>query len=163
PLGERQDRGGDADDAALDIHQRPARVAGVDRCVGLDQLLELVLAVERQRAPQRADDPGGHREIQPVGVADRHPHLTAPHPPPPPLPAPRAARPVPRPPEPPLPTPPPPPAPPAAGPPPPPPAGCAHPAASPSHARRRQPHERWSGSRHRYCRSPPTQCPRAAR
>jgi len=64
------DGGVDADQLALDVEQRAARVPGVDRSVGLDEVgVSPVLVV--QRAADRAHHAGGHRVREAEGVADR--------------------------------------------------------------------------------------------
>ena len=61
----------DADNLAAHVEQRPARVAGVDRDVGLDERDQILL---RQVASLRADDSRGHRVLEPERLADRdHP------------------------------------------------------------------------------------------
>src|SRR5262249_12039524 len=55
------DRAVDADEIAIDVEHRPARGAGVDQGVGLDQVLVRVLLVDRDRAVERAHDAGGDR------------------------------------------------------------------------------------------------------
>ena len=50
--------------------QRTARVAWVERCVGLDHVVHLAPGVGTQRAPQGAHHARGHRVLEPVGVAD---------------------------------------------------------------------------------------------
>ena len=65
----RQDRGVDADALAVEVDQRPARIAGVDRGVGLDEILVALDA--EPAAAERADDPRGHGLAQPERVADR--------------------------------------------------------------------------------------------
>ena len=64
--GAAGDRGVDADDLASDAHQRTAGVAGVDRGVGLDEVLDAaVVGVGQGQAPALgADDAGGDGEGQ---------------------------------------------------------------------------------------------------
>src|SRR2546427_11404967 len=52
----------DADHLALDVHERAARVAGVDRRVGLDEVLDAVARARQsvEQSPLRADDASGH-------------------------------------------------------------------------------------------------------
>ncbi len=59
---------------AVHIHQRAARVAGVDGGVGLDEVLKGVDA--QLAAAQRADDAAGHRLAHAKGVANGQ-HLVA--------------------------------------------------------------------------------------
>ena len=68
----------DADDRARRIDQRPARVAGIDRGVGLDDILDHLAAVARQGAVKRADDASGDGALQAHRAAngdDELPHL----------------------------------------------------------------------------------------
>src|SRR5210317_1686930 len=59
----------DADQFAAQIHKWTPGVPRVDRGVRLDEVL---VALDTQAAaPQRTDDPRGHRLIQAEGVADR--------------------------------------------------------------------------------------------
>ena len=64
--GSAGDRRVDPDDLALHVEQRPARVAGVDRGVGLDGVdVGLVVGVTGgDRAVQRADDARGHGGVE---------------------------------------------------------------------------------------------------
>ena len=59
-----RDRRVDADHLALDVDQRAARVARVDRRVGLNKVLDAVVRPRQatEGAALRADDPGGHGE-----------------------------------------------------------------------------------------------------
>ncbi len=64
-------RGVDADDFAVEVHQRTAAVAGVDRGIGLDEALALV---ESDSAPLGADDSRGHGAFQSERIAQgQHP------------------------------------------------------------------------------------------
>src|SRR5439155_25007661 len=67
----REDRRADADQPSRRIQQRPARIAGVDRGVGLDHVRDLATAAGRQPALERADDAAGQRLVEPEGIADR--------------------------------------------------------------------------------------------
>src|SRR6266511_1623381 len=68
------DGGGDPDDLAGGVHQRPARVAGVDRGVGLDGVADghgrPAALVDAEAAVQGADDAGGDRPFQAERAAD---------------------------------------------------------------------------------------------
>src|SRR5262249_14333279 len=64
------DHGVDTDDLAAAVDQRPARVAGVDGRVGLDELVEHDAVVVAERSAQGADDAYGHGPVQGEGVAD---------------------------------------------------------------------------------------------
>jgi len=70
----RIDRGVDAQQVAVDVDQRAARVAGVDGRVGLDEVLEVVDA--ELVAAQRRDDAAGHGLADAEGIADGQ-HLVA--------------------------------------------------------------------------------------
>ena len=64
------DRGVDADQLALQIDQRTARVPRIDRRIGLDEVL---VALYRQAAaPQRGHDPGRGGLAQAERIADGH-------------------------------------------------------------------------------------------
>src|SRR5690606_4959377 len=72
--GSGGDRRVHADDAAGQVDERAARVAGVDRRVRLDEGLERGLGLPSQdpdRAALRADDPGRDGEVQPERVPER--------------------------------------------------------------------------------------------
>ena len=66
--GRPDDRGIDADQLAVQVHERASRVARIDRGVGLDEVL-VALDVD-PAAPERAHDPGGDGLAEPEGVAD---------------------------------------------------------------------------------------------
>ena len=71
PAGRRVDRRVDADHLAVHVEQRAARVAAVDRRVGLD---EVVVRPLMDVAAARRDDAGGHGAAQAERIADRqHP------------------------------------------------------------------------------------------
>src|SRR5690606_24306841 len=68
--GRTDDGGVDADQVAVQIHQRPARITGVDGSVGLN---EVFIGLDAQAGTaQCADDTGGGRLSQPERIADRH-------------------------------------------------------------------------------------------
>gem|GEM_PF-4310165 len=58
------------DDITVEIDQRAAAVAGVDRRVGLDRIRDLEARRRGDRAIDAADDAACHRPIEVVGVAD---------------------------------------------------------------------------------------------
>ena len=60
-----------ADQAPGRVEQRAARVARVDRGVGLDHAADLALVDRADLAVERADDAGGQRLVEPEGIADR--------------------------------------------------------------------------------------------
>src|SRR5947209_6626110 len=72
----REDRRVDADQPSRRIQQRAARIAGIDRGVGLDHVGDLTAAAGWQPALERADDAAGQRLIEPEGIADRKCRLT---------------------------------------------------------------------------------------
>src|SRR5690606_41027338 len=67
--GWRHDRSVDADQAAIHRDQRAARIARIDRRVGLDEVL--VALADQPRAAERADDAVSDRLAEPERVADR--------------------------------------------------------------------------------------------
>ena len=75
PAGGRQDRGVHADHIAIHVEQRPARVALVDRGIGLD---EVIVGALQFAAPGR-NDPGADRKSLPQRVAHRHDPIADPH------------------------------------------------------------------------------------
>src|SRR3990170_917491 len=77
PRAARDDRRVDADHLALHVHQRPARVAGVDRRVGLEEVVEGALA---DLPGLGADDAGRDGGLQPERRADREHPVTDLHP-----------------------------------------------------------------------------------
>ena len=68
----------DADQVAGGVHQRTAGVAGVDRGIGLDEVLEAVDA--EMVAAERADDAERHRAAEAEGIADREHEIAHLHP-----------------------------------------------------------------------------------
>src|SRR5207248_11728230 len=72
------DGGVDADDAAAAVGERAARVAGVERGVGLDHVVDVPdsgAGAGWQRAAEGRDDAGGHGAAEPVRVSDRDDEL----------------------------------------------------------------------------------------
>src|SRR6516162_36340 len=67
PSGWGHDRGVDADYSALEVDQRPARIAWIDRRVGLDEIL---IAFDAGAAAEGADNPGGHGLTEAKRIAD---------------------------------------------------------------------------------------------
>src|SRR5436190_24310573 len=72
----RDDGRVDADQPSRRIQQRPARIARIDRGVGLDHVGDLAAAAGRQPALERADDTAGQRLVEPEGITDRKRRLT---------------------------------------------------------------------------------------
>jgi hypothetical protein len=70
----------DPDDPRASVRERPSRVPGVQRRVGLDHVLDDATGAHRERTPERADDPGGDRAGEPHRVADRDDQLSDPEP-----------------------------------------------------------------------------------
>ena len=64
------DRGVDADEPARAIEQRPARITGIDRRVGLNHALNRSARHRFDLAVKRADDPGRQSLIETERVAD---------------------------------------------------------------------------------------------
>ena len=65
------DRGVDADHLAVHVEHRPARIAAVDRGVGLE---EVVIGAGIDLARARREDARRHRAAEPERIADRqHP------------------------------------------------------------------------------------------
>ena len=67
----RRDLRVDADHVAAVVEQRAARVARVDRRVGLDHLVDREAVRRLDRAPEAGDDPLGGGAVEPERVADR--------------------------------------------------------------------------------------------
>ena len=74
-LSGREDRRADADHIAVGVDQRPARVAGVDRGVGLDEIV-IAAALGVDRPVQRRDHAGADALVQAERVADGDGRLT---------------------------------------------------------------------------------------
>ena len=67
------DGGVDPHDAPMNVDERPAGVARIDRGVGLEEVAEGV--ADDAAAADGADDPVGQRSVEAVGIADRPHHL----------------------------------------------------------------------------------------
>ena len=75
----RNQKGIDPDDFAASIHQRPARVAGIDGRVRLDELAGLAgIGRVRIRPVHRAHDAARYREAKSIGIAEGQHGLTRP-------------------------------------------------------------------------------------
>src|SRR5439155_20889993 len=72
-----EDRGVDADHPAARVEERPARVPGGDRGVGLDDVADPAAIRRSELAPGGADDADGERVVGPERVADRAEALAA--------------------------------------------------------------------------------------
>jgi hypothetical protein len=53
----------DPDDLPKGIDQRTAGIAGVERSIGLDDIVDQPAIIGPQRPPQRTDDPCRHRML----------------------------------------------------------------------------------------------------
>ena len=71
------DRGIDTDHLAARIDQRPAGIAGIERRVGLDHILDQPAVAGPQRAAERRDDARRHRRFKTERIADRDDELPA--------------------------------------------------------------------------------------
>ena len=83
PEADTRDRGVDPDDPPASIGQRPAGVAGVERRVGLDDVLDepaRPAVPRRERPAERAHDAGRDAAGEAERVADRHDQLPDPEP-----------------------------------------------------------------------------------
>ena len=67
-----------ADHPAAGVHQRPAGVAGVDRGVGLDHLVDLEAVGRLDLAPEAGDDPRGGGAVEAERVAHGHDRVANP-------------------------------------------------------------------------------------
>jgi hypothetical protein len=64
-------RGVHADHFAGTCHERPARVAGVEGCVGLDAVVDQPASPRAQRSAERRHDAGCDRRLEAERIADR--------------------------------------------------------------------------------------------
>ena len=78
PLAAGDDGGVDADDGAGAGHERAAGVAGIERRVGLNHVLDQPAGARAQRPAERADDAGRDGVLEAVGVADGDGQLPGP-------------------------------------------------------------------------------------
>jgi hypothetical protein len=72
----RIDRGVDADHLAVHVEHRAARIAAIDRGVGLQ---EIVVRAGIDVALARRQDAGGHRAAEAERIADRQHPIADPH------------------------------------------------------------------------------------
>ena len=70
-LPAHDDRRVEPDDLARGVDERAARVAGIQRGVGLNDVGDQAARLRPQRSTERADDPGGHRVLESIRIADR--------------------------------------------------------------------------------------------
>ena len=71
-------RGVHADDFAGRVDERTTRVSRIERRVGLNDVVHEAPRLRPQRATERADDAGGHRIGEAVGITDRDDELAGP-------------------------------------------------------------------------------------
>ena len=75
------DHGGvHADHLAMRRDERAARIAGIERRIGLDHVVDQAAGARAQRAPERRDDAGRHGRFEAERIADRDHELPAPQP-----------------------------------------------------------------------------------
>ena len=72
----REDLRVDADQLALGVDQRAARVAPIDRRIDLDEVLEAAITSTASSTTLRADDPHRHGLPDAERIADRENHIT---------------------------------------------------------------------------------------
>ena len=77
-LRAHDDRRVDADHLAGRGDQRAAGIAGIERRVGLHDVLDHAAGARLQRAAERGDDAGRHRRVEAERIADRDRDLAAP-------------------------------------------------------------------------------------
>ncbi len=75
-LRKRDDRSIDADNFAARVDQRPSGVAGIERGVGLNHIIDQPPIARAQASSERADDAGGHGMLVAIRIADRNRDLT---------------------------------------------------------------------------------------
>ena len=76
-LGADNDGGVDADHLAARRHQRAAGIAGIERRVGLDDVVDQPAAARTQRAAERGDHAGGYGRFEAEWIADGDHQLPA--------------------------------------------------------------------------------------
>ena len=72
PLRRHDGRRVHAHNFAARIHQRPARIAGIQRGIRLDHVINQSPRLRSQRASQRADHARRDRALKSHGISDRH-------------------------------------------------------------------------------------------
>ncbi len=70
PCAPENDRSVDADHLATRGHQRAPGIAGIERGVGLDDVVDQAAGARAQRAAERRDDAGCHRRFEAERIAD---------------------------------------------------------------------------------------------
>jgi hypothetical protein len=63
------------DDLADRIHQWATRIAGVQRCVGLNDIVDQTTGLRIHRATERADHASCHAGLEAERIPDRNRHL----------------------------------------------------------------------------------------
>ena len=76
-LRAHDDGGVDADDFAARGDQRPAGIAGIERGIGLDHVVDQPAVARAQRAAERGDDAGRHGGFEAERIADGDHQLAA--------------------------------------------------------------------------------------
>ena len=76
PLAAGDDRGVDADDSAGARDERSAGIAGIERRVGLDDMLDQASRPGAERPAERADHAARHGVLEAIRVPDRNRQLT---------------------------------------------------------------------------------------
>jgi hypothetical protein len=76
-LRAHDDGGVDADDFATRRNERAARIAGIERGIGLDHVLDQAPGARAQRAAERRDHAGCHRRFEAERIADRDNELSS--------------------------------------------------------------------------------------
>ncbi len=79
PLRGENDRGVDADDRAVRVHQRATGVARVERRIGLNHVIQKPSRRTAHGAAQGTHDARGHGVLESVRTADRDGDLADPH------------------------------------------------------------------------------------
>src|SRR4029453_13646171 len=69
-LRRQDDRGVDADHLAARVDERTSRIAGIERGIGLQHVVEQASRLRSHRAAERADNARRHRVLESVGIAD---------------------------------------------------------------------------------------------
>ena len=70
-LSGQDDRGVHADDFARAVQQRTAGIPGIQRRIGLDDLVHQSARLRAHGAPERTDDSGGHSLLESIGGTNR--------------------------------------------------------------------------------------------
>jgi hypothetical protein len=76
-LSAHDHRGVDADDLAVGRNERSAGIAGIERGVGLDQIVDEAAGARAQRTAERGHDTRRHRRFETERIADGDHQLAA--------------------------------------------------------------------------------------